>query len=53
MSTTSVNKAIFASKRIFVIIYWTNNGLAMINGATMQHHSFTTKALMVQNQYQE
>ena len=45
-----------------LIIYWTNNGLAMINGATMplqitEKPSFnttaSTKALMVQNRYQE
>jgi hypothetical protein len=54
MSTSSVNKAIFASKRL--IFYWTDNGLAMINGATMplqitEKPSFnttaSTKALMV------
>jgi hypothetical protein len=69
MSTTSVNKANFASKRCFckvfllcLILYWTNNGLAMINGATLplqntEKPSFDTtasaKALMVQIQYQE
>ncbi len=59
MSTSSVSKAMFASKRLFLlspIFYWTDNGLAMINGATTplqitEKPSFnttaSTKALMV------
>jgi hypothetical protein len=48
----------FAKSKLF---YWTNNGLAMINGATMplqitEKTSFnttaSTKAVMVQNRYQ-
>ena len=54
----------FCLKTVFLLSlnYWTNNGLAMINDATMpqkitEKPSFnttaSTKALMVQNQYQE